>query len=63
MIHKNALNDGPLAYAVKEYWRLFEEARLGQQPWDEEATLRALVEEMRVTVAELRAAIAHTPQG
>jgi hypothetical protein len=51
-------NDGPLEYAVKEYRRLFEEARLGQRPWDEEATLRALAEKTHVTIEELRAALA-----
>ncbi|WP_457091692.1 hypothetical protein [Microvirga sp. P5_D2] len=51
-------DDGPLEYAVKEYRRLFEEARLGQRPWDEDATLRALAEKTHVTLEELRAAIA-----
>jgi hypothetical protein len=49
--------EGPLAYAVREYRRLFEEARLGQRPWDEEATLPAIAAETRLTIGELRAAI------
>lgn len=48
---------GPLDYAVREYRRLFEEARLGQRPWDEDATLRALAMKTHVTVEELRAAL------
>jgi hypothetical protein len=52
--------EGPLDYAVREYQRLFEEARLGQSPWDEEATLRALAEKTHVTVEELRAALSRS---
>jgi hypothetical protein len=63
MSDNEALNEGPLAFAVREYRRRLEEARRGQQPWDEEATLRALAEETRVTIAELRTAIARSPQG
>lgn len=51
-------NEGPLEYAVREYRRLFEEARQGQRPWDEEATLRALAQKTHVTIEELRAALA-----
>lgn len=50
-------SEGSLDYAVREYRRLFEEARQGQRPWDEEATLRALAQKTGVTVEELRAAI------
>ena len=53
----NPDNGGPLEYAVREYRRIFEEARLGQRPWDEEATLRAIAEKTHVTMEELRAAI------
>ena len=49
--------EGPLEYAIREYRRLFEEARTGQRPWDEEATLRAIAAKTHVTVEELRAAI------
>jgi hypothetical protein len=57
MSNDEPLNEGPLQYAVREYRRLYEEARTGQRPWDEEATLRALAEKTHVTVEELRAAI------
>lgn len=57
MSDDNGLSKGPLDYAVREYRRLFEEARLGQRPWDEEATLRALAMKTHVTVEELRAAV------
>lgn len=49
--------EGPLQYAVREYRRLFDEARTGGQPWDEEATLRAIASKTGVTVEELRAAV------
>jgi len=57
MSDDNAPTEGPLDYAVREYHRLFEEARLGQRPWDEDATLRALAQKTGVTVEELRDAI------
>ena len=50
-------SEGSLDYAVREYRRLFEEARLGGGPWDKEATLRALAMKTHVTVEELRAAV------
>jgi hypothetical protein len=50
-------DEGPLAYAVREYQRLFDEARLGGGAWDEDATLRALAQKTGVTVEELRAAV------
>jgi hypothetical protein len=53
--------DTSLDYAVREYHRLFEEARRGERPWDHEATLRALAEKTGVTVEELQARI--TPSG
>ncbi|KFG68932.1 hypothetical protein [Microvirga sp. BSC39] len=49
--------EGPLAYAVREYHRLFEDARLGHRPWDEDATLRPLAMKTHVTVEELREAV------
>ncbi|WP_230530785.1 hypothetical protein [Microvirga roseola] len=52
--------EGPLAYAVREYRRLYEEARAGQRPWDEDATLRALAMKTHVTVEELREAVKPT---
>ena len=53
--------EGPLDYAVREYRRLFEEARRGGGPWDEAAALRALAMKTHVTVEELRAAV--SPSG
>lgn len=49
--------EGPLAYAVREYRRLFDEARHGERPWDEAATLRAIAQKTGVTVEELRKAV------
>ena len=63
MSDDKALNEGPLDYAVREYRRLFEEARSGQRPWDEDATLRALAEKTHVTIEELRAALSSSRQG
>jgi len=61
MTDNGALDDDSLDYAVREYRRLFDEARLGGQPWDQEATLRALAMKTHLTVEELRAAI--SPSG
>jgi hypothetical protein len=61
MIDDGAPGDDSLDYAVREYRRLFDEARLGGQPWDREATLRALAMKTHLTVEELRAAI--SPSG
>jgi len=36
-------DDGSLDYAVREYRRLFDEARLEGQPWNQEATLDGLL--------------------
>jgi hypothetical protein len=57
MSDDKAPKEGPLAYAVREYHRLFKEARLGQHPWDQDATLRAIAFKTGVTVEELRAAV------
>jgi hypothetical protein len=62
MSDSGATGEGPLAYAVREYRRLFEEARLGQRPWDEAATLRALAEKTGVTVEDLQAALSLPPR-
>jgi hypothetical protein len=48
--------EGTLEYSVREYRRLFDEARTRGEPWDEEATLRAIAFKTGVTVEELRAA-------
>lgn len=54
--------EGQLQYAVREYRRLFDEARRGGQDWDEDATLRALAFKTGVTVEELRAAVSPSSQ-
>ena len=55
--------DGSLDFAVREYRRLFDEARLEGQPWDREATLRALAMKTHLTVEELRAAVSPSDSG
>jgi hypothetical protein len=52
---------GPLEYAVRQYHRLLDEARRGERPFDEDATLRALARDTGVTVEELRAALLPSP--
>ncbi|HYP07665.1 MAG TPA: hypothetical protein VER03_15635 [Bryobacteraceae bacterium] len=56
-------SEGSLDYAVREYRRLFDEARLEGQPWDQEATLRALAMKTHLTVEELRAAVSPSGSG
>ncbi len=56
-------SEGSLDYAVREYRRLFDEARLEGQPWDQEATLRALAMKTHRTVEELRAAVSPSDSG
>lgn len=55
MSDDKAARDTSLDYAIREYHRLFEEARRGERPWDHEATLHALAEKTGVTVEELQA--------
>ena len=50
-------DDSALAYAIREYRRLLDEARRGGEAWDEQATLRALALKTGVTVEDLQAAI------
>ncbi|MCB5176575.1 MULTISPECIES: hypothetical protein [Microvirga] len=57
MTDDRASGGSTLDYAVREYRRLFDEARTGGQPWDEDATLRAIAFKTGVTVEELRAAV------
>ena len=56
-------DDSSLDYAVREYRRLFDEACLEGQPWDREATLRALALKTHLTVEELRAAVSPSGSG
>ncbi|MCB8822615.1 hypothetical protein [Microvirga rosea] len=53
----NVPPESSLDYAIREYRRLFDEARRGERPWDHQATLRALAQKTGVTVEELEAAI------
>lgn len=56
-------DDGSLDYAVREYRRLFDEARIEGRLWDQEATLRALAMKTHLTVEELRAAVSPLGSG
>ncbi|HZH52464.1 MAG TPA: hypothetical protein VEZ16_11360 [Microvirga sp.] len=64
MSSNDTSGEGTLQYAVREYRRLFDEARQGGRDWDEDATLRAIAFKTGVTVEELRAAVTpSSPQG
>ncbi|HEX2170930.1 MAG TPA: hypothetical protein VHL09_00595 [Dehalococcoidia bacterium] len=63
MAPDDTTNESSLDYAVREYRRLFDEARRQGEPWDEQATLRALAFKTGVTLEELRAAISPSAGG
>jgi hypothetical protein len=42
MAPEDKTNETSLDYAVREYRRLLDEARRQGEPWDEQATMRAL---------------------
>ncbi|QFU15992.1 hypothetical protein [Microvirga thermotolerans] len=57
MSKDDAMPDSSLDYALREYRRLFDEARRGERPWDHRATVRALAEKTGVTVEEIEAGL------